>query len=57
MTFVTRRDWRHAEALIEILEKSNQTVMPELREMAERFKARAARDAAFPRPPRGPRHN
>lgn len=52
MTFVTRRDWRHAEGLIEILEKSGQQVIPELRDMATRYKARVARDANFPRPRR-----
>ncbi|CAG0915251.1 unnamed protein product [Notodromas monacha] len=37
MTFMTRRDWRHAKELIKILESAEQEVPKGLLEMAERF--------------------
>jgi len=39
ITFFTREDWRHAQELIDILEKSNCEIPEQLYNMAERFKA------------------
>ncbi|XP_012540510.1 probable ATP-dependent RNA helicase DDX43 [Monomorium pharaonis] len=39
ITFMTRKDWHHAKALINILEEANQEVPEEVYKMAERYEA------------------
>ncbi|KAG5339518.1 DDX43 helicase, partial [Acromyrmex charruanus] len=39
ITFMTRQDWHHAKALIDILEEANQEVPEEIYKMAERYDA------------------
>ncbi|KYN40574.1 putative ATP-dependent RNA helicase DDX43 [Trachymyrmex septentrionalis] len=39
ITFMTRQDWHHAKALIDILEEANQEVPEEVYKMAERYDA------------------
>lgn len=39
ITFFTRDDWRHAQELIDILQKSNCEIPDQLQNMADRFKA------------------
>lgn len=38
LSIITRRDWRYAPELVELLEKSNQNVPEKLRDMSVRFK-------------------
>uniref|UniRef100_A0A914W7T4 RNA helicase n=1 Tax=Plectus sambesii TaxID=2011161 RepID=A0A914W7T4_9BILA len=46
ITLMTRSDWRQAKEIIAILEKNNQNIPDELRQMASRFEAFVARMAA-----------
>nr|XP_009938396.1 PREDICTED: probable ATP-dependent RNA helicase DDX43 [Opisthocomus hoazin] len=57
VTLVTKRDWRFASELIEILERANQVVPSELIAMAERYKQfqiRKEMEKDMRRPPRKP---
>lgn len=44
LSFMTRSDWGSAAELIEILKEADQEVLPQLQDMADRFKAKKERE-------------
>jgi len=46
ITLMTRSNWSKAKDLIEVMEKSGQTVPPQLHDMAKRFEAKKEREIA-----------
>jgi len=46
ITLMTRSNWSKAKDLIEVMEKSGQTVPPQLQDMARRFEAKKEREIA-----------